>query len=350
MNKATIQLLILLCSLCFISSKVNANEFCDTPLVLSASNQFSGAVKEAQLAYDKICKSLNSGAIKHDELYEILYSFHQILSSEAKSAMPALADHLGTFQNPLIEIINGEISPRAPSYMVNREELSVTSITLFAQGKNNILSNTIPTTPANTCLQNTACRKSLDEYIKLVENVYSPFALAPILLVEPFLLNKDREWMDYIDNARAQTYFDIGITTWLYEIAHGKEPDIFSSPPQFQYFTLRPMAIIENVNEAVDGQQTKSSLALEVFGVNAWNDACLGYACGTSFIITHVDRAEVDKFGWGFAFHVENDFSFGFTKHGDDTGFFVTVDLLKLIIDKKSSFKQYKEGFRQNEN
>lgn len=157
---------------------------------------------------------------------------------------------------------------------------------------------------------------------------------------------KDKEWMKFIDESRSQTFIDIATTSFIYEWRYGNGEHDFQSPPEVQWFVLHPSVLIENVSNAEDGQQLQESLALEVIGFNYWNEKCFGFACGASLIVNYTDRENVDDTGWGVMLHADNSYSFGFTRHGGDSGFFVTVDLLKLFQDKKSSFQQYKDKFR----
>ena len=113
-----------------------------------------------------------------------------------------------------------------------------------------------------------------------------------------------------------------------------------------QWFALHPSVIIENVSEAVDGQELQESLALELIGFNYWKDGCFNTACGASLIASYADREGIEGLGWGVMFYADNAYSFGVTKHGNDAGFFINVDLLKLFQDKKKSFQQYKNKYR----
>lgn len=331
---------------CILGSTVRANTICPTPLSLSEGEQFKDSVKEAQKAYDALCESLSKDDVKYTEIYLTLNHFHLALQKEARDVIPKLVPHLGIFSGPLVDNINGEVFLLVPDSKRFGSPVHITHIELYAQGPVSRRDGVIQETLSNECFADTQCRTGFKEYMDLLKDVYSPASVGHILDSLVKMKEKDKRWTDYIDDARAQTFVDIAVTTFLYESVYGKQPNVFSEPPKIQWFALRPAAIIENVADALDGDQTKTGLALEVIGFNAWDDACFGLACGASVIVTHMDRAEVDDFGWGLSFHVENDYSFGFTRHGNDTGIFVTVDLLKLLIDKKSTFTQYKEKYR----
>ncbi len=67
------------------------------------------------------------------------------------------------------------------------------------------------------------------------------------------------------------------------------------------------------------------------------------YPVGVSFVSVYADRSDVDDFGLGVMLHVNNNYSLGVTWRDGDTGFFLTVDLLKLFEDKQSNFQKYKD-------
>ena len=350
MTKYLLGALIILAFIAVPISNAQQYKFCSTPLKLDPVLEYKESIKKAQKSYDEICKALNDDNITYQKIYAALNEFHKILSKEAITAIPGIAKHLGIYSSPLIDIIDGNVYLLIPDSNRHGSSMHIDYIALYAQGELSRRDGVIPEDVANTCFSDPQCRNKFSNYMELLKDVYSPFSIGNVVNSAAILAAKDKEWTNYIDNARAQTFFDIGVTTFLYEWQYGKEPDVFSSPPKVQWFGLRPAVIIENVSDAIDGDQTKTGLALEVVGFNAWKDACFGLACGASALITHMDRNEIDKFGWGISFHVENDYSFGFTRHGDETGFFVTVDLLKLLVNKKSTFTQYKENFRSLSN
>lgn len=317
---------------------------------------FVNSANEAKKALDSLCLATQGTGISADELQTTFLSFHRALFTEANAAIPSLIPYLGSFNQPLFKFdstINNQIETvtatgLAPRFTVDRPDpISIDGFSFIVQGRGQPIITIVPKAIAEPCFNDLQCRQAINNYMKILGQVYNPLAAATLALTHDFLSIKDKQWTSFIEEARSQTFVDIALTSALYEWRFGKQPNVFSSPPKVQWFALHPSVIIENVNGAIDGDETKESLALEVIGFNYWQDACFGFACGASLIINYADRNGIDDTGWGFMFHVDNSYSFGVTKHGGAEGFFITVDLLKLFQDKKSSFSDYKNKFRK---
>jgi hypothetical protein len=311
---------------------------------------FANSLDEAKDALSDICRAIAKDGVTEKELYNTLLDFHLKLKQDAVKAMPQLAEHLNIFDKPLFEVQGEVATGMIPDYIIDYTDpldpSVVGGIEFYYQGNGRREGVKVPKVNAESCIKDEECAKALIAYRKILKDVYRPLAAEPLQLTYDFLTLKDKEWTTYIEDARSQTFVDIVVTSWLYEWAFGKGDHDFRSPPKVQWFALRPNVLIENVSSAADGDQVKESLALEVIGLNYWEDACFGLACGASIIVNYSDRNGVDDTGWGLMLHVDNSYSFGVTDHGGETGLFVTVDLLKLFQDKKSSFDDYKEKFR----
>ena len=98
---------------------------------------------------------------------------------------------------------------------------------------------------------------------------------------------------------------------------------------------------MQYIDHASDGEQMKEALAVEWLGVNYWN---WKIPFGISAVSTYADRASVKDISHGLMFHVNNKYSFGLTRNGDDNGIFFTLDLLKLFEDKQSNFTKYRDS------
>lgn len=157
----------------------------------------------------------------------------------------------------------------------------------------------------------------------------------------------DADWAQFTKEARSQTFTDIWLTTFLYNRTENFD-HYLQGPPKTQYFTLHPSIIIENVSDALDGEQLNEAIAIEVIGFNRWKGAmvCFGLPCGASVIATYSDRPDIKESGWGLMVHLDNKYSFGATKHGKHTGFFVTLDLLKIFESKKTQIEAYRKSIK----
>lgn len=348
MNKLSIWVIVLLaCPLTVVAKTPN---YCTPTFDEGAKNFFTNTLDRAKDALSGICKAIDKGGVTEKELHDTLTTFHLQLKQDAIKAMPELADHLGIFDKPLFNVEDGLASGMVPGFIIDYPDPMnpsvIGGIGLYYQGNGPRVYARVPKTNAESCINNDMCGKAFLAYMNILKDVYNPLSAAPLKLAYDFLTLKDKEWTTYIENARGQTFVDIALTSALYEWKYGKGEHDFRSPPKIQWFALRPNVLIENVSGAVDGDQLKESLALEVIGLNYWEDACFGLACGASIIVHYSDRSSVEDTGWGVMLHVDNSYSFGVTDHGGDIGLFVTVDLLKLFQDKKSSFDDYKNKYR----
>jgi hypothetical protein len=119
--------------------------------------------------------------------------------------------------------------------------------------------------------------------------------------------------------------------------------DYLVGPPKRQWHAIQPGVVIENVSDAEDGENVEYSLAMEWIGINWWEDSIIGIPLGVSLVSIYADRSTVNDVGHGVMFHFDNKYSVGVSDHDGDTGIFVTMDLLKLFMDKKKNIVTYRE-------
>jgi hypothetical protein len=342
--------MFLIVAVCAASAYADEPKYCNIQFAGDTAQSYPESVKSAKETLKALCHILEGDrAISAEALHGLFVSFHDTLADEASKKMPALMPSLGLFSRPLFEYKDLEATVMIPEVIFftdpNNPEDQMFIYTAGSRQHN--YEQVIPRTIALRCFTDIACRKNLKMYRDLLVTVYNPFKSGPLKMSSGFINAKDNEWISFIEDSRSQTFIDISVSTtiykWLYD---GKDEHDFQSPPSVQWFALHPSVVIENISDAVDGEQLQESLALEIFGFNYWKKKCFGFACGASLIVNYADRESVEDSGWGVMFHVDNSYSFGFTKHAGDTGFFVTADLLKLFQDKKSSYKQYKDKYR----
>lgn len=187
------------------------------------------------------------------------------------------------------------------------------------------------------------CDKKFEALAYLLNAMTKPLRIQKLKVVRQHLIEVDATWDRFVTDARSQTFSDIWATTWFYEKPSSFDEKL-NPPPSVQVFLFHPSIIIENVKAAIDGEQLKEGIAIEVLGFNWWDKTTspCNIACGASFTMTYSDRPGVKDEGYGLMFHIDNKYSFGFSKHGDDTGYYVTIDLLKFLEDKKSQLTAWK--------
>ena len=354
MNKWLITL-ILLTVLMPVKVFATNLEVCNPTFDDAAGRYFDEQLKSAKKSLETICKNISKqDSITEAELNDTLKTFHNDIQSQAATLLPDLKSYLYLYDAPLFESRGDIETVMMPGIVWVQPDIMdpnrVDKIILYYQGNGRRHDVSTSKEVGQACFDSNSCADILTAYIGLLKDVYRPLSDGPLRKTLDFLTNKEKEWESFIEESRSQTFVDIAVTSWLYDKMYDNGEHDFKSPPKVQWFSLHLSPIIENVSAAIDGDQFKESLALEVIGFNKWKDGCFGVACGASFIVNYTDRNGVDDTGWGLMFHVDNSYSFGVTKHGGDTGIFITVDLLKLFQDKKSAFDDYKKKYRDKAN
>ena len=149
----------------------------------------------------------------------------------------------------------------------------------------------------------------------------------------------DEKWNNYTNNSRFQTFVDAAFTSWWHK-DHFTIADRFVSPPPYQMFALHPSIVIDHFSEAEKGNKDEVSVALEWVGVNFW-DATIPW--GVSFASVYTDRIEGRSIGTGLMFHLNNRFSFGFARRGNnENSFYINIDLMDWFGEKQNKLETYK--------
>ena len=154
------------------------------------------------------------------------------------------------------------------------------------------------------------------------------------------------KWNKFFYDSKPMYPWDIFFTDFLYDHFSKEERSTYRNgfrlPPEWQFFILHPSAAIEYVDKAEDGEQLKSAIFAELFGVNKWEKGFLGLT-GLSVIASYSDRKNVSDVGWGGLITFDNVYSFGVTTRSGDIGIFVSLDLANLFREKiKPSWDKYK--------
>ncbi len=153
-----------------------------------------------------------------------------------------------------------------------------------------------------------------------------------------------KDWDRYFIEGRSQTTLDRLVTArWNRNMFRNEE---FQKAPNTQCFFLHPGVVMEYVEDAADGEQLEASLAVEWFGMNRWRGCNIGFTkvpCGFSIISLYSDKASTKDIGHGLMFHVNNAYSLGVVDRDGETGFFVTMDLLKALESKIKNVEKWKK-------
>lgn len=159
----------------------------------------------------------------------------------------------------------------------------------------------------------------------------------------------DNQWKRYATEARSQTPIELFINSKWFDRKESEQG--FVGAPDYQIIFLHPSVVMESVNNAADGSKFKAGLAMEWIGGNWWSwsdgeDAQMETPLGVSIISTYADRAGTKDVGHGLMFHYDHVYSLGVTRHGDDTGVFLSIDLQKLFTDKAAKLAEVKQKFK----
>jgi hypothetical protein len=186
------------------------------------------------------------------------------------------------------------------------------------------------------------CRDVLNEFARLFNEAQSFYSLYSAIKTKYQLKSVMKQWDNYLESSRSQTPLELLVNGYFYK---KHEASYFKPPPNGQLIVLHPGLVIEDVNGAIDGENTKQSLMVEVIGYNWWQQDTWYLPSGFSYTRIYTDRAGVKDWGDGVSLHFRSQFTLGYSKHKDEEGIFISVDLLKLFEDKQKVFEEYKQHF-----
>lgn len=154
------------------------------------------------------------------------------------------------------------------------------------------------------------------------------------------LVDLASSWDKFLETSKSQTFLEVLMTTWAHN-DHFKK-DFLVGPPSYQVIGLHPQLIYDTMSKATSGEQTEIGLAVEWLGVNFWD---WKLPLGASFASAYVSRAGVNDVGHGIMLHIMNSYAVGWANRGGENSFYVTIDLLKMLQDKKKQYNKYVESY-----
>ena len=189
---------------------------------------------------------------------------------------------------------------------------------------------------------NENCQSALKEF-ETIYNYAQGTAAQPLAIeLSKRLAFLETKWDEFFNESRSQTLLEMIINGAIFQ-KENKEHK-FAEPPSWQLIFMHPTIVVENVPEAVDGDQLKEAIMIEAIGADWWQQDKWYLPSGGSFVVTYSDRSGVDDWGYGIALNFKSKFTLGASNHGGDIGAFITIDFLKLIQDKASTIKSYRES------
>jgi hypothetical protein len=183
------------------------------------------------------------------------------------------------------------------------------------------------------------CAAVLQEFLTFYTYAHTTLASEGALIFASEVRGLSGEWNEYLSNSRSQTPLELLINSALFR---HDETLQFSGPPGVQWIILHPSLVVENVEDALDGDNTQEALMIEVAGANWWRQDKWYVPSGSSLVAVYADRPEIEDFGYGVALHFRSVYSVGYTKHSGSDAIFVSFDLLKLLENKQRVIEQFK--------
>jgi len=182
------------------------------------------------------------------------------------------------------------------------------------------------------------CVDVLDEFEEFYNYAQATYASESALAFARYVAALREDWEDYLNNGRSQTLPELLVNSYLYR---RNEDAQFDPPPDWQWIVLHPDLVLEYVGDADDGEQFNEGLMVEL-GANNWRQHRWYLPSGGAIIAMYSDRSEVSDWGYGVALHFANVYTLGVSRRSGDTGYFVSVDLLKLAEDKKKILGKFR--------
>jgi hypothetical protein len=189
---------------------------------------------------------------------------------------------------------------------------------------------------------NADCDAVLDDFANAIN--YYKYSYTSLTAAESVakLDRMSEQWDAFLDSGRSQTLLDLSLTTAL-ERRQFRQ-GFLVGPPKRQWTLLHPDLAYEHIRQAPAGQRDELTLVIEWFGVNWWSsDSPLAeIPFGISLVSAYADRPDMSSAGHGVVFHFDNKYSVGWTRRRGSDGFFVSIDLLRLIDNKRERLNRYR--------
>jgi hypothetical protein len=313
----------------FVSLSLNAQ----TTATTDKQCQYAGDIKffpqslimVNQIKHD-LCSNKNK-AYTFPEIAEAINPAVVFFEKEYESQFPGYT----TWIQPWLAILK-DIPNMGEEYRLKKFDVNLLPAVLILQYGSENLS---PAFSKSDCID---CSRAIVELGKLIQHLIDGFMERDLTKTKDYYAALSKSWGRYLEESRSQTWLDELATSTFYS----PDKEKLIGPPSTQYFFFHPTVVIENVSNAIDGEQQKEAIGLELFGFNWWQTTI---PFGASIGWVQADRQSAKDLGTAIFLHLDNAYTLGYSKHDDDSGWFITVDLLKTFSDKRSELKVWKENF-----
>ncbi|MEE4301048.1 MAG: hypothetical protein V2J24_16525 [Pseudomonadales bacterium] len=182
------------------------------------------------------------------------------------------------------------------------------------------------------------CGAVLDEFGTLYDYAQRAYARGARQQFVEDVREMSAEWDRFLTTSRAFSPLELALNSWL---QRRNEGDAFERPPDRQWILLHPSFAIENVDDAVGGEQAQAALVIDVLGVNWWRQDRWYLPTGIAASYVYSDRPGVQNWGYGASVYFDSVYTVGYSNHDGDHGLYVTADLLKLFQDTLGDYRRW---------
>ncbi len=182
------------------------------------------------------------------------------------------------------------------------------------------------------------CAEVLDEFVSIYSAAHQEYVFKETPPVGTEIDKLRKEWEPFLEAMRSQTIIERVVNGWWYK---RNETSDFEPPPRMQWILLHPIALVEYVDDAGDGDKANEAIGVEILGANWWLQDKWYVPSGGSLLALYSDREGVEDWGYGVAVHFKSVYTIGYANHSGDDGVFLSVDLLKAFHDKRKTFDAY---------
>jgi len=150
------------------------------------------------------------------------------------------------------------------------------------------------------------------------------------------------EWRAFVYESRPQTFWELGANSlWHYRRLRSND---MQPPPSYQIVLLHPGIVMEHAKDEPSGKRLKGGLLMEWAGINWWKGiGGMRVPIGISASTVYSDRINCPELGHGVTLCIDNKYTVGWARHGHADAYFLSVDLLTLIDNKRTKLLSYRD-------
>ncbi len=196
---------------------------------------------------------------------------------------------------------------------------------------------------SNYCIN--AHGRTCDVVMRDLENavsLYNYFAVEYVSeRVQKSIGTSLKEWEAYRKTAPVIGFFSRIITTKYHsEHFYDFKNNPYPGPPPSQIRAIELSFVVEHLPSAEDSDETEIGVALEWLGFNDWDNEVIPWGMGITSV--YVDRKDSKSLGHGLMLHLDNSYSIGVVRRGDDNTVFFNIDFAKWFGENKQKLGDFK--------